>query len=102
VWLLAHEALVGRAACLLDERARIRLLSRGRHDLGGRVGDLVSLFPFDGDAEGLTTSGLRYALAGEALRSGSARGLSNVRDAPDAAVSIRIGRVLVVEIAASI
>jgi thiamine pyrophosphokinase len=60
------------------------------------------LFPFDGDAEGLTTSGLRYALAGEALRSGSARGLSNVRDTPDAGISIRVGRVLVVEIAASI
>jgi hypothetical protein len=30
------------------------------------------------------------------------RGLSNVREATDAAVSVRIGRVLVVEIAASI
>jgi thiamine pyrophosphokinase len=102
VWLLAHEALVGRAACLLDERARIRLLPSGRHDLGGRIGDLVSLFAFAGDAEGLTTRGLRYPLADEPLRSGSVRGLSNVREATDAAVSVRIGRVLVVEIAASI
>jgi thiamine pyrophosphokinase len=102
VWLLAHEALAGREACLLDERARIRLLTSGRHDLGGRIGDLVSLFPFGGDAEGLTTTGLRYPLADEPLRSGPARGLSNVRVRPDAGVSVRIGRVLVVEIAANL
>jgi thiamine pyrophosphokinase len=102
VWLLAHESLVGRTACLLDERARIRLLPSGRHDLAGRIGDLVSLFPFGGDAEGLTTRGLRYPLADEPLRSGSVRGLSNVRETTAAAVWVRIGRVLVVEIAASI
>jgi thiamine pyrophosphokinase len=102
VWLLAHDALVGREAYLLDGRARIRLLSSGRHDLSGRVGDVVSLFPFGGDAQGLTTTGLRYPLAGEPLRSGPARGLSNVREAPDAALSVRNGRVLVVEIAANL
>jgi len=100
VWLLAHEGLAGREACLLDERARIRLMSSGSHGLGGRVGDLVSLFPFGGDAQGLTTRGLRYPLADEPLRSDSVRGLSNVREASDAALSIRTGRVLVVEIAA--
>jgi thiamine pyrophosphokinase len=102
VWLLAHEALVGREAYLLDERARIRLLGSGRHDVGGRIGDLVSLFPFGGDAEGLTTTGFRYPLADEPLRSGPARGLSNVRERGDASVSVRIGRVLVVEIAANL
>jgi thiamine pyrophosphokinase len=100
VWLLAHGGLAGRAACLLDERSRIRLMSSGPHELGGRVGDLVSLFPFGGDAEGLTTRGLRFPLADEPLRSGSVRGLSNLREASDAALSIRYGRVLVVEIAA--
>lgn len=102
VWLLAHQALAGRDVALVDDAARIRLLSAGRHDLGGRVGDLVSLFPFGGDAGGLTTRGLRYPLTDEWLRSGPARGLSNVRDAADAAITVGSGQVLVVEIAATL
>jgi thiamine pyrophosphokinase len=102
VWLLAHRALTGRDAALLDDVARIRLLSSGQHDLGGRIGDLVSLFPFGGDAGGLTTRGLRYPLSDEPLRSGPARGLSNVREAADAAITVGSGQVLVVEIAATL
>ncbi|HEX5822982.1 MAG TPA: thiamine diphosphokinase [Candidatus Limnocylindrales bacterium] len=102
VWLLAHPALAPLRACLLDDRARIRLLAAGRHDLGGRIGDLISLFAFGGDAEGLTTHGLRYRLADEALRPGSTRGLSNVREAAEAGIDVRSGRVLLVEIAATL
>jgi thiamine pyrophosphokinase len=102
VWLLAHPALAGRFTCLLDATARIRLLAVGRHELGGRIGDLVSLFPFGADAGGLTTRGLRYPLTNEPLRLGSTRGLSNVRDAADAELAIGSGRVLVVEIAATL
>ena len=102
VWLLAHPALVGRVASLLDATARIRLLAVGRHDLRGRIGDLVSLFPFGADAGGLTTHGLRYPLSDEPLRLGSTRGLSNVRDAADAELAVGSGLVLVVEIAATL
>jgi thiamine pyrophosphokinase len=102
VWLLAHPALGRRAVRLIDDRARIRLLSTGRHDLGGRIGDLVSLLPFAGDADGLTTRGLRYPLLDEPLRTGSSRGLSNVREAIDAGIDVRTGMVLVVEIAATL
>jgi thiamine pyrophosphokinase len=102
VWLLAHPALDGRAGCLVDDRARIRLLSAGRHDLGGRIGDLVSLLPFGGEADSLTTRGLRYPLLDEPLRTGSSRGLSNVREAIDAGIDVRTGMVLVVEIAATL
>jgi thiamine pyrophosphokinase len=102
VWLLAHRALTGRDVALLDDAARIRLLSVGRHDLAGRIGDLVSLFPFGGDAGGLTPRGLRYPLTDEPLRSGPARGLSNVRETADAAIVVGSGEVLVVEIAATL
>jgi thiamine pyrophosphokinase len=102
VWLLAHPVLTDRFACLLDDRARIRLLASGRHDVRGRIGDLVSLFPFGGDAGGLTTAGLRYPLADEPLRSGSTRGLSNVRMAYDASITVGTGLILVVEIAATL
>ncbi|HLO34801.1 MAG TPA: thiamine diphosphokinase, partial [Candidatus Deferrimicrobium sp.] len=102
VWLLGHPRLAGCDVRLLDAAARIRLVGPGRTDLGGRVGDLVSILPFAGDAAGLVTEGLRYPLRGERLPSGPSRGLSNVRDGDDASVTIGSGRILVVETPATL
>ncbi|MCU0482812.1 MAG: thiamine diphosphokinase [Chloroflexi bacterium] len=98
VWLLAHPVLAGVDAVILDERCRVRLLSGpATAVLAGRPGDLVSLLPFGGDAGGVTTDGLAYPLAGEPLRVGPARGLSNARTGVAARVSIRAGRLLIIE-----
>lgn len=102
VWLLAHPAVAGRDVRLLDAAVRIRLVGAGRTDLGGRVGDVVSLLPFEGRATGLTTSGLRYPLRDGRLESGPSRGLSNVRDEPAASVTVGTGRLLVVETPATL
>ena len=101
--LLAHPALGGRTAELLDGRSRVRLL-RGPATLplDGPVGDLVSLIPSGGDADGVRTEGLRYALHDESLVLGTARGLSNVRVAERASVAIRGGAILVVETPATL
>ncbi len=93
---------------LLDARSRVRLLSsraaggggaaeRVEVILAGIPGDLVSLFPFGTDALGVTTLGLAYPLREEPLHAGPARGLSNVRTAAEARVSLRSGRLLIVE-----
>lgn len=63
---------------------------------GGRPGQLVTILPVHGPAEGVRTEGLRYPLHGETLSVGTTRGVSNVLDAAEAAVSIRGGVVLVV------
>ena len=104
LWLLAHPGLSGVAVVLLDGSARARLVSAPdaagapvTQPLPGPVGALVTLLPFGGDALGVTTHGLRYPLRGEPLRSGPARGLSNVREAADAAVTLAAGQLLVVE-----
>jgi thiamine pyrophosphokinase len=104
VWLLSHPRLATLDLVLLDAGARARLVTAPGPDgepvtrpLPGRVGAVVSLLPFAGDAEGVTTRGFRYPLRDEPLRSGPARGLSNVRMAEDAAVTLRAGRLLVVE-----
>ena len=97
VWLLAMPELATLETVLLDAAARIRLAGPGSVGLRGRVGDVVSLLPFGGDVTGITTSGLRYPLTDEPLVAGPARGLSNVRVAADAAVTIGSGRLLVIE-----
>ena len=96
--LLAHPGLTGRSARLLDAGTRITLLTgASEQQFDGRAGDLVSLFPYAGTVDGITTNGLRYPLRDEPLRLGPARGLSNVRLASSATISVRKGRLLVVE-----
>jgi thiamine pyrophosphokinase len=104
LWLLAHPALAATDLVLLDAGARARLLNAPGRDgsaatqpLPGRLGAIVSLLPFGGDAIGVTTHGLRYPLRDEPLHIGPARGLSNVRVAHHAAVDLRAGRLLIVE-----
>ncbi len=104
VGLLAMPELAGRPAALLDARSRITLVRapgpggvRVRRDLAGRPGDLISLLPLGPGVDGVTTSGLSYPLVDEPLPEGPARGLSNVRTAADAYVTVRTGLLLVVE-----
>jgi thiamine pyrophosphokinase len=102
--LLAHPALRERPARLLSDDTSIFLITApdraGRpidRALPGRPGDLVSLLPYGSGVEGVTTRGLRYPLRDEPLPPGPARGLSNVRESPDAGVVVRSGLLLVVE-----
>lgn len=104
VWLLAHPGLAGTDVVLLDEGSRVHLVDAPAadgtavtRDLPGGTGTTVSLLPLGGDVTGITTHGLRYPLRDEGLRTGPARGLSNVRTASDASVTVRHGRLLVVE-----
>jgi thiamine pyrophosphokinase len=79
---------------------RIRAVrGKGSFSLAGPVGALVTLLPVNGDAEGVTTKGLRYGLRGETLRFGRARGLSNEIVSLPATVSLDKGTVLVFETA---
>lgn len=104
IGLLTMPELADRHAVLLDARTRITLIhapgpnaSPVRRSLAGRTGDLVSLLPLGADVAGVTTRGLAYPLTNEVLVAGPARGLSNVRDAPDAMVTVASGLLLVVE-----
>jgi thiamine pyrophosphokinase len=103
VALLGHPAATGREVSLLDPTARIRLLAGpvARLRLPGRIGDLVSLIPLE-TTVGVVTVGLQYPLSGESLPFGPARGISNVRIASPAEVSFERGRLLVVEVPATL
>lgn len=70
---------------------------RGTATLSGRAGELVSLLPVHGTAQGVVTQGLRFPLDDEELPGGSSRGVSNVLTAPTAEVSLRDGVLLAVQ-----
>lgn len=101
--LLQHSALQPPIRLVLyDEHgARITLLraddAPGTAILPGRMGDVVSLLPVGSAAEGVTTEALEFPLVDEPLLLGSSRGLSNVRRARTARVTLRSGRLLVIE-----
>ena len=107
--LLAMPELRDIDVRLLGGDARVRLLTAPIGDgspaevtLRGRAGDLVSLLPIGGDVTGITTSGLAYPLTDGSLLVGRARGLSNRRTAETATVTLRTGRLLVVETPATL
>ncbi|HEY8786982.1 MAG TPA: thiamine diphosphokinase [Candidatus Limnocylindria bacterium] len=77
---------------------RIRAIrGEGSLTLAGPLGALVTLLPVNGDAEGVTTQGLRFPLRDETLRFGRARGLSNEVASLPAKVTVRKGSLLVFE-----
>ncbi len=80
-------------ACL--GAARVHIV-RGSRALSGTPGELVSLVPLHGAAEGITTQGLVYPLAGETLAAGSSRGISNLFAAATACVTLERGALAVV------
>ncbi|GAB4475977.1 MAG: thiamine diphosphokinase [Anaerolineales bacterium] len=69
--------------------------------IDGKVGDTLSLIPLAGDAHGVTTQGLEYALRGETLYFGQTRGVSNVLIEETAKIEIEQGSLLVVLIHSS-
>ena len=69
---------------------------RGERRLAGTPGELLSLLPLHGPADGVVTEGLAYPLAGETLAPGSTRGVSNAFAAAEARVSLARGVLLAV------
>ncbi|MEZ5208287.1 MAG: hypothetical protein R2690_15250 [Acidimicrobiales bacterium] len=68
---------------------------RDERQLLGEPGEVVSLLAVGGPAR-VRTSGLRYALHGEVLHPGSARGMSNVLIEPAASIALDDGVLLAI------
>lgn len=84
------DAFVGNAAVLV-------LRDGDDREVQGRVGELVSVFPMGGFAEGVTLEGLRYPLHEAILLPGSTLGTSNEFARPTARVRVGSGCLLVVQ-----
>ena len=89
--LLASERYAGVQVDALVGEAWVHVV-RGARTLEGTPGELVSLLPIGGPAEGVTTEGLVYPLRGETLEAGTSRGVSNVFEADTAHISVETRR----------
>jgi thiamine pyrophosphokinase len=93
--LLADPRLI-RRRCSLDDGVERVVLCRARTEINGAAGDLISLVPWGGPAEGVRTDGLRWALRGETLLPERSRGISNEMLGDTARVFVEYGSVLVI------
>ncbi|MFC2015871.1 thiamine diphosphokinase [Chloroflexota bacterium] len=97
VFLLALPQLTGLSVRIVDGGEEALLLQSGEGTiLEGQPGDLVSLLPVGGKAEGVTTTGLAWGLSGDTLDFGLSRGVSNVMLGKSARVEVEAGYLLVV------
>ena len=94
ILLLTHPAFGALGITVVDGEQLIRLLRPGAHAIGGASGDTISLIPLSASVEGITTEHLKYALDGDTLHLGPARGISNVMLRPQATVTISRGLLL--------
>lgn len=95
ILLLMLPALRDIRIQIVDGDQSVRLLRPGDHVISGARGDTISLIPLAA-AEGITTGGLQYPLADDALPVGPARGISNVMLLDEAEVIFRRGLLLLV------
>jgi thiamine pyrophosphokinase len=93
--LLASEDWAGVVVDAQLGEAAVHVV-RGSRVLHGELGELISLFAVHGPADGVTTEGFAYPLAGETLHPGSSRGTSNLFAATEAHVTVERGVLLAV------
>ncbi|MEI6044802.1 MAG: thiamine diphosphokinase [Chloroflexota bacterium] len=84
-------------ARLLGEREEVFLLRGGQQfQVEGQPGELLSLIPLAGDAQGVRTGNLYYPLKGETLFIGPTRGISNLFTSTPAEISLEAGLLIVI------
>ncbi len=93
--LLVQGAERGVEVKLIDEWCEVFLVT-GRTVVEGKAGQTVSLFPFAGDAAGVTLTGFEYPLTKAVLAVGHPRGTSNRLAAGRGIIEIAAGCLLAV------
>jgi len=102
--------LLGSVLLLADERyaaaeidaflgAAHASIIRGTRQLAGNPGDVLTLLPIHGAAEGVTTGGLEYPLREETLPAGTSRGVSNVLSSSRPRITVGRGCLLAIRTA---
>ncbi len=101
VLLLTAPLCQGASIRIADGDQEVMLVRAGESlVIRGQPGDLVSLLPLSGDAQGVTTTGLVWPLQDDCLCMGRTRGVSNEMTGSVARVAVTEGLLLVVHSAA--
>jgi thiamine pyrophosphokinase len=93
--LLASPSLAGLDV-RADDGVEEAFFCRDQAEVRGRSGEVVSLIPWHGRVEGVTTRGLKWPLRDETLYPDKTRGISNEMEGQAASVSVRSGVLLVI------
>lgn len=86
----------GAYGCITGKDCTIYLCNR-EISIQGEIGDTISIIPLMGDAEGLYSSGLKYALNNSTLEFGKPTGVSNEMIDISCKITITKGEVLVIK-----
>jgi len=81
---------------IVDENCEVIVASQTTR-IKGYAGQIVSLFPFDGEACGITLSGFEYELVNGTMQSADPYGISNVLLGEEGIIHVRSGKLLVVQ-----
>ncbi len=81
---------------ILNEHNEIYLINH-RIRIKGKAGDILSLLPVSECVDGITTTGLQYALQDAQMTFGLPYGVSNVFTRTEAEISIKQGSLLVIK-----
>ncbi len=93
LYLLLLPELADCTVRVLERQQEIFII-HGDTRIDGREGDTVSLLPLKGNAEGVSTTGLKYPLANETLAPEHSRGISNRMLSAQAGVTLTRGCLL--------
>lgn len=95
---MQHLALKDCEVSALWDTARVQLLrGPGLSTIHGKVGEVVGLIAQHGDATGVTTDGLKWALTEGVLEAHSSRGVSNELSSTTATISLAHGHLFIIQ-----
>lgn len=95
VFLMLLPDLTGKNVYMLTQNEKVFVIQEQKA-IRGAEGDLISLIPLNGDANGVTTIGLKYPLTNETLKFERSRGISNRMLSDQAEVKVEEGVLLCV------
>lgn len=97
IHVLSQATQRGVPAEMTDERTKITVIN-GSRDFKLNDGKILTLLPLTTTVDGIITSGLKYPLNGESLKTGFARGVSNEIINTQARVSVKKGLLAAIQI----
>ena len=96
IFLLEYIFNKGAEGMLITKGAFIYCL-KDTININGNPNDIISVIPYNGDIEGLNSTGLKYSMKNLNLKFGKTIGISNEMIEHTANISIKKGRALVIK-----